>query len=60
MANLDLDRKKPEIAIPILAKAVNNFFPVGTRLKIKGNPPSIGTWEKVSVQDSVTEYERVR
>ena len=60
MANLKLDRKKPDVAIPQLEKAINNLFPVGMRVRTSTGPPEIGTWKIVSTIEDLTEYERVR
>lgn len=60
MATLNVDRKKPDSAIPQLEKAVNTLLPVGMLVKVRGTPPKIGTWKAVSSDDTGTEYERVR
>lgn len=60
MATLNVDRKKPDSAIPQLEKAINTLLPVGMLVKVKGTPPKIGTWKAVSSDDTGTEYERVR
>lgn len=60
MATLNIDRKKPDTAIPQLVQAVNSLLPVGMLVKVRGNPPKIGTWVAVSSDDTGTEYERVR
>lgn len=60
MATLNVDRKRPDSAIPQLEKAINTLLPVGMLVKVRGNPPKIGTWKAVSTDDRGTEYERVR
>ncbi|MCI8648399.1 MAG: hypothetical protein HFE76_16765 [Firmicutes bacterium] len=60
MATLNIDRKKPDTAIPQLVQAVNSLLPVGMLVKVRGNPPKIGTWKAVSKDEAGTEYERVR
>lgn len=60
MATLNIDRKKPDTAIPQLVQAVNSLLPVGILVKVRGNPPKIGTWVAVSQDEAGTEYERVR
>ena len=60
MATLNIDRKKPDTAIPQLVQAVNSLLPVGMLAKVRGNPPKIGTWKAVSKDEAGTEYERVR
>lgn len=60
MATLNIDRKKPDTAIPQVVQAINTLLPVGMLVKVRGNPPKIGTWKAVSTDDMGTEYERVR